>query len=552
MKKLFLTLFIMFGMFYGNSQTFTMVKDINPQSQYDFITHNASFKEINGKVYYIFYQTPSNKKGLYVSDGTEAGTYKITPDDVEVVSEILTTGGNNVYFFAKDSNGIEPWVYNSDTQSAYMIKEIIPSSVSNSQAEYAKFFSADENKAYFYCTDGVNGFEIWVTDGTEAGTYMVKDITPGSTSTSIYTEAPIFGNNLRDGKFYFFCFTQAAGYEPWVSDGTEAGTFMLADISPGAGSSAVSYTYNQFYNYNGAMYFFASQFNSYKYDLYKTDGTQAGTELVSNIFDTNHSVLNLFEKDGLLYIITTNNLPKLWSTDGTQSGTQLVTTFPDNFNFNTIDFQPVVVGGTIYLRLKGNDVGIELYKLDSSYTPVLVKDIFVGTSNGLSTIEYEDAKVLQAYDNKIWFMARTSSTETTQFWVSDGTEAGTQNLTLSLGGSAGNMDDYNLFASSFGVFCIYVKMGVSGSELYFYSNGSMSNNDFTKISEIKLFPNPTSSVLNFSEILNNIEIYSLDGKRVLTQNSVENVDVSEFSNGIYLIKARTEEDKEINLKFIKK
>jgi len=551
MKKLFLTLFIMLGMFYGTSQTFTMVKDINPESQYDFITHNASFKEVNGKVYYIFYQTPSYKKGLYVSDGTEAGTYKITPDDVEVVSKILTTGGNKVYFFAKDSHGIEPWVYNTVTQSAYMIKEIIPSSVSNSQAEYAKFFSADDNKAYFYCTDGVNGFEIWVTDGTEAGTYMVKDISQGSASTSIYTEVPVYGNNMRDGKFYFFCYTQASGYEPWVSDGTDAGTFMLADISPGMGPSASSSTHNQFYEYNGAMYFFASQFNSYKYDLYKTDGTQEGTELVYNNIEANNHIKNIFEKDGLLYFITTNNTPKLWLSDGTSSGTQLVSTFPSEYNFNTIHFHPIVVDGTIYIRLKHVNTGYELYKLDSQYMPVLVKDINVGTSNGLTADHYDDSKVLQSYDNKVWFIGRAVSSDYSQIWVSDGTESGTQNVTLSLGGYPGNMDDYNLFASSFGVFCIYVKMGVSGSELYFYSNGSMSNNDFTKISEIKLFPNPTSSVLNFSETLNNIEIYSLDGKKILTKKSSESIDVQNLTKGIYIIKAQNLNGNIINNKFFK-
>ena len=33
---------------------------------------------------------------------------------------------------------------------------------------------------YFWADDGVNGDELWKSDGTEAGTVLVKDINPGS------------------------------------------------------------------------------------------------------------------------------------------------------------------------------------------------------------------------------------------------------------------------------------------------------------------------------------------------------------------------------------
>ena len=39
---------------------------------------------------------------------------------------------------------------------------------------------------FFTADDGVNGNELWKSDGTEAGTVLVKDINPGSGSSSPY------------------------------------------------------------------------------------------------------------------------------------------------------------------------------------------------------------------------------------------------------------------------------------------------------------------------------------------------------------------------------
>ena len=37
---------------------------------------------------------------------------------------------------------------------------------------------------YFVGNDGANGYELWKSDGTTAGTVMVKDIAPGSASSA--------------------------------------------------------------------------------------------------------------------------------------------------------------------------------------------------------------------------------------------------------------------------------------------------------------------------------------------------------------------------------
>src|SRR5206468_1855806 len=86
------------------------------------------------------------------------------------------------------------------------------------------FFSAD---------DGSNGQELWKSDGTQAGTVLVKDIDPGAGSSD-----PSFLTGVN-GTLFFANFSGdgSNGVELWKSDGTAAGTVLVKDIVPGAGSS---------------------------------------------------------------------------------------------------------------------------------------------------------------------------------------------------------------------------------------------------------------------------------------------------------------------------
>ncbi len=80
---------------------------------------------------------------------------------------------------------------------------------------------------YFTATDTVNGVELWRTDGTAVGTFMVRDIATGSASSS--------PTNLLNigGVLYFTANDGTNGRELWRSDGTVAGTVMVRDIRAG-------------------------------------------------------------------------------------------------------------------------------------------------------------------------------------------------------------------------------------------------------------------------------------------------------------------------------
>ncbi len=77
------------------------------------------------------------------------------------------------------------------------------------------------------------GTELWRTDGTLAGTTLVKDIWPGDASSISNTQwIPDFW--VFNDILFFPAFAPNMGQELWRSDGTEPGTFMVQDMAIGA------------------------------------------------------------------------------------------------------------------------------------------------------------------------------------------------------------------------------------------------------------------------------------------------------------------------------
>lgn len=84
----------------------------------------------------------------------------------------------------------------------------------------------------FAATTPATGTELYVTDGTAAGTNLVKDIFTGAGNG-------VFGGFVALGGRALFSATDGTnGFEPWVTDGTATGTLQLRDIAAGVGSSS--------------------------------------------------------------------------------------------------------------------------------------------------------------------------------------------------------------------------------------------------------------------------------------------------------------------------
>ena len=180
----------------------------------------------------------------------------------------------------------------------------------------------------------LHGSELWTSDGTAAGTVMLKDINPGDSDSNI-TFQVLNPPMVVNGTLYFTANDGVHGVELWKSDGTAAGTMMVKDINPGSSTSFPSF-FPQLTNINGTVYFEADD-GAHGVELWKTDGTADGTVMVKDI-DPGRGASNPFDltnADGTLYFFANNGdtdgggdpLWQLWKSDGTAAGTVMVKEF---------------------------------------------------------------------------------------------------------------------------------------------------------------------------------------------------------------------------------
>ena len=94
-------------------------------------------------------------------------------------------------------------------------------------------FVATSNKVYFTADDGSHGRELWVTNpGNKADTHIVHEHVPGTAATSINDPGQVANGNIL---YYVPANDPVTGPEVWRTDGTDAGTRVVKDITPGAG-----------------------------------------------------------------------------------------------------------------------------------------------------------------------------------------------------------------------------------------------------------------------------------------------------------------------------
>lgn len=201
---------------------------------------------------------------------------------------------------------------------------------------------------YFPANDGLHSRELWRSDGTEEGTYMLKNILPDRPPC----EHPAFdcgfiwndmGSEIDSlttvgERMYFTANDGQHGRELWISDGTEEGTSMLADIASGAQHAFREESRGRPESYSSAQFtaldddvFFVADDGIHGRELWKTDGTTVGTHLVRDIRlgDTNPQDLRVVE-GRLLFEASDGSGVRTWTSDGTEAGTRAVgISFPE-------------------------------------------------------------------------------------------------------------------------------------------------------------------------------------------------------------------------------
>jgi ELWxxDGT repeat protein len=305
--------------------------------------------------------------------------------------------------------------------------------------------------ALFVATDATHGRELWRTDGTAAGTYLVKDIQPGPATSDVL-------QLTRLGEVAFFTATTAEqGRELWRTDGTAAGTAMVVDLAPGPiGSNPSNLTVM-----NGSLFFSASDGASGT-ELWRSDGTAVGTVLVDDIFPglSSSTPSNLTVMNGVLFFTATNGLTgaELWRTNGTSAGTVLVRDiWLGSTGSSAGQFR--VVGDVLYFSANDGSNGLELWRTDGQTAgTVMVRNIAPGAS-GSSPVS------LVGMNGLLYFFATTAELGY-ELWRSDGTQAGTMLVKDTRLGSTGGVSSFTPMVVMNQRLFFAANDGSAGSELW--------------------------------------------------------------------------------------
>jgi len=314
-----------------------------------------------GKIYFVAADEDYGTE-LWVSDGTEAGTHIVIDMDPGVYGSYpyALTDVNGTLYFTNDDNG-----YLWKTDGSLQGTTIVSFSFDYSN----KIYSAGNNiyfKGYLN-----NDEELWVTDGTLAGSHVLKDINPTDDGIVDELHAAAIGNIL------YFTADDGNGIQLWKTDGTEEGTQLAVSFNEGDDWIDDD---SPIYSFNGQLYFMAYTDNG-DYELWTSDGTQQGTIALTALNDIGGMVdeWNGFAyRDGMLYFAADDDNDygkELWISDGTVEGTAMLLDInPDGSNSNPYGFQ--TFGDYVFFFANNGTHGTELWRTDGTAEgTVMVKDI---------------------------------------------------------------------------------------------------------------------------------------------------------------------------------
>ncbi len=201
----------------------------------------------NGKVYFV----ANSSAGLHIFEYDGSTVSNLTTSEASRPYHNKLVGTSLGVFMYVEMAGLPPYLLRVDnTNGPAGLGLALRGSGDYSFAAVEDMVEVNGTVFFRAQTEGTGGsdfgIELWKTDGTQQGTDLVKDINDtmaGAHSypyplTFMYQMPPTVKRGLGS-KYLFAADNGSEGFEPWVSDGSNAGTMLLKDISAGGGDSII-------------------------------------------------------------------------------------------------------------------------------------------------------------------------------------------------------------------------------------------------------------------------------------------------------------------------
>lgn len=369
----------------------------------------------------------------------------LNQEPVGELDNLPTVLGNTAFFIHTNQLGAELWKSDGTQAGTRLVKDIAYGPASSTPKYSTSSLTVFQNRLFFIANDHIHGEELWTSDGSENGTYMVQDLNLGGTDSVVKilgtTQNALFfqASILTNGKSIPTLFTYNSGtvtslvsnldlssivrsrstqdllfsvqvspdsnqkFQVWRSDGTKTGTFVIAETSRPAVFDIIQ---------NKLVFIAQVADFSEPAQLWVSDGTVGGTHnnLLPNgqVGDLSPSTQSLSTR---LYFRIGN---ALWSSDGSQSGTQVVL---ESAGLSQI--KAITVGDVTYIAGRNAEKNTwELWRKDASSNPptLLIAKVVAAPQNS-------EIGNLIIQNGRLYFLA--GSYPALDLWTSDGTQAGT-------------------------------------------------------------------------------------------------------------------------------
>ena len=463
-----------------------------------------------GNDFYFVTRLRDTPSQLWRSDGTTDGTVPVIADtgmssgfykaDMTVYNDTIYVVANNDQLMRLVDSNLE------------LVHDFDPA-VSDGSTATISWLRTEQGKLYLAAKTPDLGEELWIANDTGTQVSLVKDMNPGTGSSSItsmvgFAGHVYFTNNFAgntqlwksDGTtpntnelvetnaynshigalaagengIYFNALRTDVGVEPWLSDGSPAGTQLMADIdlsNPGSDIRSIK-------RINGGAIFSAEDPQGGGNSLWITDGSDAGTNLISRFTSSSYASLNnIVANESIAYFSVSVGYPnyELWRTDYSNIGTVKVLE-SNNGGFYNLK----LIGNKTYFRLK-NDLdiwspqvvgetdadsfalhdqeGVPITGPNEDFTALgnntyfVTQDINTETlwrtdgsiNGGINVYQFGDGKsvhFMTTLNDKLYLFVQNSLLDTVEIWQSGGTTE-TTNMVTSLDDAFGQyIGDY--------------------------------------------------------------------------------------------------------------